>query len=95
MTTKRLVREALLRMSGAALGLAPSRLLRLALGALQTRDGLAESAGYHVYRRVYFSPLLALDTLAQSSFLDDCGSLLMLPERSCPTGRNASGRQRA
>jgi hypothetical protein len=35
----------------------PLKLIRVFLSALERRQDLAESAGYHVYPRIYISPL--------------------------------------
>jgi hypothetical protein len=40
------------------LGLAPGRFIRMFLEALEARQEIPEAAGYHVYPRAYYSPLL-------------------------------------
>jgi len=56
-TAKVLARRALRLMVNGVVGLAPQKVLRVLFETLETRLDLAESAGYHVYPRAYFSPL--------------------------------------
>jgi predicted O-methyltransferase YrrM len=52
------VRSHLMRALNASLGVLPQKASRMLFETLAARQDIAESAGYHVYPRTYFSPLV-------------------------------------